>query len=72
MALQFLNEICVLFITGVMFGFTEINWREGDAAMAKIVTGLIMAVLIIILMVNLLFIVHSCIFGALHAYRLRQ
>ena len=69
MALQLFNEICVLLITGAMFGFTGMNWREGDASMAKDITGLIIAVMIIMLLVNLLLIVHSCIFGALHAYR---
>ena len=35
------------------------------------VSGVIMAAIILLIIVNVLFIVHSCIFGALHAYRVR-
>ena len=72
LALQLFNEVSVFLITGLMFAFTEVNWHEGDAELGTIVTGLIMATMVIMLMVNVLFITHSCIFGALHAYRVRQ
>ena len=72
MALQLFNEICVLLSTGFMFGFTEMNWRENDAKMAKLITGLLIAVMIIMLTVNLLLIAHSSVFGALHAHRVRS
>lgn len=50
-------------------GFDSLS---ADAEVDRIVTYLIMAAILLLTIVNGLFIVHSCIFGALHAYRKHQ
>ena len=69
LALQIFNELNVFLITALLFGFTEVNYRYNDAEMGKITTYCIMASLALIVVVNTLFIVHSCIFDGLHTYR---
>ena len=69
LALQIFNELNVFLITALLFGFTEVNYRYNDAEMGKITTYCIMASLALIVVVNTVFIVHSCIFDGLHTYR---
>lgn len=72
LALSLFNELCVYLTTAAMFGFTELSWDSQNAYMGSLIASLIMAVLVMVLTVNTLCIIHSCVFGALHAYRVRR
>jgi hypothetical protein len=70
-ALQFFNEMNVFLLTGLCIGFTNITYN-GNAEVAKVITFVFMVDIPLVVAVNTLFTLHSCIFGALHFHRVNR
>ena len=70
-ALQLFNELLVFLLTATLIGFTNISYN-GDDEMAKVITGCFILAVAITVIVNLLLILHTCVFGLIHTCRVRK
>lgn len=69
--LQFFNEMNIFLLTGLLIAFTKLTFNT-DKEVGDIVSFIFMVDILLITVVNGLFILHSSIFGALHAHRVNK